>query len=297
MISVMYTRPPFYAALLKPLAFLPYLTAYAVFSVASLASFIWFVLRFSEECPSLPLFAAMSVPAITALCDGQDTPFLLVILGVSILFTRKNRDFAAGLVLALCAIKFHLFLFVALLLLAKKRWRILGGAICGTLALTGLGLLVAGAGSMGRYVQVLRDPWINSSATLMPNLHGLVATLHGGTRLELLFVAIVLLGFIWMLIRTDNYEFLLAESLVCGLLVSFHSGIIDDVILLPVFVSVVATSSSVPLRATAALILAPVGYFMVLADAPYSAFFPIAMLLFLGVFCTAAGTIREPAPG
>src|SRR5713101_3469514 len=42
--SVVYTRPPFYAALLKPLALLPYRAAYAVFSLATLASVLWFVI-------------------------------------------------------------------------------------------------------------------------------------------------------------------------------------------------------------------------------------------------------------
>ena len=78
--TVVYTRPPFYAALLKPLSFLPYRAAYAVFSLFSLVTVVWFVVTFRKECPSLPLFASMSVPAISALCGGQDTPLLLAIL-------------------------------------------------------------------------------------------------------------------------------------------------------------------------------------------------------------------------
>ena len=134
--TVVYTRPPFYAALLKPLSFLPYRAAYAVFSLLSLASILWFVVRFRKECPSLPLFASMSVPAISALCGGQDTPLLLAILGASVLLMRQNRDAAAGLVLSLVAIKFHLFLFLPVLLVLKKRWAMLRGAAGGTLVLT-----------------------------------------------------------------------------------------------------------------------------------------------------------------
>ncbi len=293
--TVVYTRPPFYAALLKPLAVLPYRAAYGVFSLATLASIIWFVVRFSKECPALPFFAAMSIPVLTSLCGGQDTPFLLVVLGVSILLTRKNKDFSAGLVLSLCAIKFHLFLFLPVLLLVRRRWRILGGSTCGIVILTGLGMLVAGANSIGQYVKVLRDPWINPSATVMPNLHGLVATLHGDTKLEVLLVVFVLLAFLWTVHRTENYEFLLAASLVCGLLVSFHSGVADDIILLPAFVSVVATYPGAPLRAAAALILTPIPYFMVLADAPYSALLPVALLLLLAMFCTAGHTVLGTA--
>jgi hypothetical protein len=285
--TVVYTRPPFYAALLKPLAFLPYRAAYALFTFATLLSTLWFIIRFSKECEPLPFFAAMSIPAITALCGGQDTPLLLVILGGSILLTRRKMDFLAGLVLSLCAIKFHLFLFLPILLLIKGRWRILAGAASGTALLTAFGLLVAGPRSIPQYMKVLRDPWINPSATVMPNLHGLIVTLHLNDKLEFVLVAAVFAVFLWMLCNSGNYEFLFAASLVCGLLVSFHSGIADDIILLPVFVLVVGNCTSPPLRAAAGLILTPIPYFLVLAEAPYSAFFPVALLAMLGMFCLA----------
>jgi hypothetical protein len=286
--TVVYTRPPFYAALLRPLALLPYRVAYAVFSLATLVGILWFVIRFSRECPSLPFFAAISIPLLTALCNGQDTPLLLAILGGSILLTRRKMEFLAGLLLSLCAIKFHLFLFLPILLLVKKRWRILGGAASGIALLAGLGMLVNGMDSTWQYVKVLRDPWINPSAAGMPNLHGLVAVMHGDARLEILLTASVLLAFLWIAQRSENYEFLLAASLVCGLLVSFHSGVADDVVLFPAFVMAAAASASEPLRASAALILTPIPYFMALAGAPYSAFLPVALLLLLGTFGAAA---------
>jgi hypothetical protein len=295
--SVVYTRPPFYAALLKPLALLPYRAAYAVFTLASMACLLLYVIRFSKEAEALPFLASMSIPVLNAICAGQDTPFLLAILGGSILLTRRDRGFLAGLLLSLAAIKFHLFLFVPVLLIMKKRWDILGGAAAGLAALTGFGCLVAGIDSIPQYVNVLRNPWINPSATITPNLHGLVAVLHGGTTMEFLLPALVLAAFVWLSLRSDNYEYLLAASLVCGLLASFHSGLSDDIILFPAFVSVVNTSSSPSLRAAAGLILTPIPYFMVLADAPYSAFFPLAMLLLLALFCVAVnGKALRSAP-
>lgn len=285
--TVVYTRPPFYAALLKPLALLPYRVAYALFSLLTLACTLWFVIRFSKECPPLPFFAAMSIPAVTALCGGQDTPLLLAILGAFLLLLRRKTDFLAGLLLSLCAIKFHLFLFVPILLLAKKRWRILGGATLGTAVLTALGMLVNGPDSLRQYIAVLRDPWINPDAAVMPNLHGLVSILHAGARVEFALAAAVFAGFLWMLARSQNFEFLLAASLVCGLLVSFHSGVADDILLLPVFVLVVGNCAGKPLRAATGLILTPIPYFLVLAEAPFSAFFPIALLAIFGMFLFA----------
>jgi hypothetical protein len=292
--SVVYTRPPFYAALLRPLAWLPYRTAYAMFSLASLACLLWFVVRFSKECSALPFFAAMSIPILTAICGGQDTPFLLTILGGSILLTRANRDVWAGVLLSLLAIKFHLFLFVPLLLLLKRRWLILRGALIGLVALIALGIAVEGVDAWKQYVGVLRDPWINPSATTMPNLHGLVAVLKGGMGLEVALIASVAVAFLWITRSTDDYEFLLAVSLVCGLLVSFHSGVADDIVLLPAFVAIVRTCSVPSLRAASALILTPVPYFMVLGDAPYSAFLPVSLLVVLGLSCAAVrGGIKQ----
>jgi hypothetical protein len=110
----------------------------------------------------------------------------------------------------------------------------------------------------------------------------------------MLFVASVLLAFVWLTQRTENFEFLFAASLLCGLLVSFHSGVSDDVVLLPAFVMAAGACASEPLLASAALILTPIPYFMTLAGAPYSAFLPMALLLLLGIFCAAAGKQRSP---
>jgi hypothetical protein len=279
--TVVYTRPPFYAVLLRPLAAFPYRTAYAMFSLATLSGILWFVIRFSGECPALPFLAAFSIPVLAALCGGQDTPFLLVTIGLSVLLTARGRHFLAGLAMALCAIKFHLFLFLPVLWLLKKQWRTMGGAFCGTAILTALGVLFAGTDSLRQYWNVLRDPWINPSATGMPNLHGLVAALGLGRGAELALMAAVFLAFVWMTRQTGDYEFLLAACLVCGLLVSYHSGIADDLVLFAVFVLVFRSCDNVPLRVLSALILTPVPYFLALAGAPWSAALPGALLVFL----------------
>jgi hypothetical protein len=294
--GVTYIRPPFYAALLKPLAALPYRAAYAIFMLATLSSILWFVIRFSRECPSLPFFAAFSLPLLTAFCNGQDTPFLLMLLGVSILLLRRNRDFPAGLVFSLCAIKFHLFLFLLALLFLKKRWRVLGGGACGTFVLTALGALVAGADSMRGWVNVMRDPWITPNPEILPNLHGLVLALHGDVRLELLLTGVVCLTFLWMVYQTDNFEFLFAVSLVCGLLTSFHSGAADDVLLFPVFLLVLVSSGHALLRSLSALLLTPVPYLMIFAGPPYSAVLPVMLA---GVLAVAGVTLpkRNRSPG
>jgi hypothetical protein len=271
-----YIRPPFYAMLLKPLALLPYRAAWAMFFFATLASVLWFVVRFSKECPALPFFASLSIPLLTPLMNGQDTPFLLVILGAAILLFRRGRDFAAGLVLSLCALKFHLFLFLALLLVMKKRWGAVKGGACGLAVLA-----VASLGEIGAWIQVLRDPWISPDPQNLPNLHGLILTLHGGLRAELGVVAMVAALFIICALKSDNFELLIAISIVCGLLASFHSGPADDVLLLPVLVLAIASCTDAVVKTLSALVVTPIPYLMELAGSPYSAALPAMLLAWL----------------
>jgi len=280
--GMMYIRPPFYAAILKPLAWLPFLAAYALFTCLSLVSYLWFAVRFTKECPALPFLSAISIPFLADVTAGQDAAFMLAILGAAILLARKKEDFSAGLVLSLCAFKFHLFLFVPLLLLMKRRWRMIGGGVVGGIALAVLGTVVNGPAAWIAWVKVLRDPWINPDAGGMPNLHGLVAALGVNPSWEAILIGGVCLLFLWMTMHFDNFELLFAASLVCGLLVSFHSTIVDDLVLFPVLILVLGSSKLVPLRAAAGLILTPIPYFLVLAGPPYSAGFPVSLLLMVG---------------
>jgi hypothetical protein len=278
-----YIRPPFYAILLKPLAALPYRVAWAIFFGATLASILWFVGRFSKECPALPFFASFSIPLLTPLMNGQDTPFLLVIVGAAILLFRRNRDFTAGLILSLCAVKFHLFLFLALLLVMKRRWRAIQGGVCGLAVLTLLSL-----GEIRSWINVLRDPWISPDPEYLPNLHGLILTLHGGLGAELGVAAVIAILFVVCVRKSDNFEFLFAISLVCGLLTSFHSGPADDVLLLPVFVLIVASSTDAVVRSLTALVVSPIPSVMGLIGNPYSAALPLLLIVWV-VFAVRSG--------
>jgi hypothetical protein len=282
--DVVYTRPPFYTAILKPLSLLPYHTAYALFTFATLSSFVWFVWRFSKDCPELPFFAALNLPALSALVDGQDTPLLVAFTGGTLLLIRRGRDLGAGLLLSLCAIKFHLFLFIPLLLMVKRRWRILGGAALGTASLTLLALPIAGPGSLKAYLGTLRSNVANPYAAIMPNLHGLLTVLQAGPWIEAVLSILVIGAFLGIALRTDNFELLFGTAIAFGLQVSFHSELMDDVLLLPAFVAVVGQSSSPSLRTAMALILTPIPYFFGLVGAPYSALFPAALFLVLGTF-------------
>src|SRR5271168_1497736 len=142
--GVNYTRPPFYAAFLRPLAYLPYRTAYLVFEIASLAALLGFIVLFRREVPELVLFVSLSLPAVMALLNGQDITLVVFLMGAALLLMRKERDLAAGVGLSLCAIMFLLFLLLPLALVVRGKWRVLGGGALGGVGLMAISFLVAG---------------------------------------------------------------------------------------------------------------------------------------------------------
>ena len=178
-------------------------------------------------------------------------------MGAFVLLSRRGRDFAAGFVLAFCAIKFHLFVFVPFLLLFKKKWRMLLGASVGTVVLT----LVGGLSLIGPWLNVMFSPLITGmpvwKLSPAPNIHGLVTVLGGSQTIEFLLTGLVILFFAWVCIRISNFELLLALSLICGLLVSFHNFAYDDLLLMPVLVLV---SPIRILRTLTGLALTPLVY-------------------------------------
>lgn len=281
-----YLRAPFYSVLLKPLAWLPYRAALIAFLCVTLASFLWFVIRFARECAYLPVLAAFSVPMYLNINGGADVPLLLAVIGAFVLLARRRRDFAAGLVLALCAIKPHLFIFVPLLLLLAKRWRILLGLCAGGVALA----IAGGISLIAPWLKTMFSPTITGipiwKLSPAPNIHGLVTVLGAGSATEYALVALVAAAFLWLCFRVDNFELLLGVSLVCGLLVSFHSFTYDDLLLMPVLVLV---SPVRILREITGLALTPIAFLMTFAGGFYSTVIPLCLLAFLGAAAWRAG--------
>jgi hypothetical protein len=286
-----FLRPPFYAMLLKPLAALPYRPALLVFTSVSIASFLWFVIRFSKESRDLAILAAFSIPMLLNVNGGADVPFLLPVIGGFILLSRRRRDFAAGLILALCAIKIHLFVFIPLLLIFKRRWRVLIGASTGTAVLT----LIGGIGLIAPWLKVIFSPLITEmpvwKLSPAPNIHGLVTVLGGGATIEHLLIALVVIFFVCVCFGIDNFELLLAVSLICGMLVSYHNFTYDDVLLMPVLVLVTQFRA---LRALIGLALTPPVYLAAFAGGLLSTILPIMLFAFLGTvaWLFKAGNIK-----
>jgi len=142
--------------------------------------------------------------------------------------------------------------------------------------------LVAGTGSSAQYIRTLRDPYINFSASSTPNIHGFVASIYASSVLEMILTGAVVLGFIWACKKTKDYEPLFGLSLLCGLLVSYHGGTGDLILVLPALVLMLPSAHKY-LRMALVVAASPLPYLLPLSLGPPPAFLLTVALAVAGV--------------
>ncbi len=262
--ALQYTRPPFYAALLWPLGRMPYHTALAVWQAASFAALICFVFVWNASSRLYAILACCwSLPLLVNFAAGQDSIFILLTIGV-VLRLHKTRPFIAGLVMSFCAIKFHLFLLLPLLIIAKRDWKFGSGVAAAGAVLTFLSFFIAGASWPSAYLTTLRSPIIASGPRFMPNIHGLLAGVSFPMAAEFALCIIVAV-LLWHITRRSSFDCGMAAVLVGGLLVSHHAYCQDCSILIPALLTILEQPARLPLRALSLALLLPLPYILVLA--------------------------------
>jgi hypothetical protein len=276
--GVTYSRLPFYAWLLKPFTWLPYRTAYYSFVLLNVGAALVFIFRFSSICRELPLFCAFSVPLLVAFAQGQDTPILLLLASTVFLLAQRGRDFAAGLVLSLCAIKFHLFTMLALAVIVHKRWRLLAGGVTGGLALLVLSFAAAGPDWPAAYLNLATSGYLDPCPACMPNVKGMSVLIPS---LEWPITAAVVILFLVLAWRISDFYTVFALALIAGLLLSLHAYPQDTVLLLLSFAIIISRSADKLLRTIMALAITPPMHLLLLAREPYSAAVPAAYIAVL----------------
>jgi len=198
------------------------------------------------------------MPLALGITNGQDAPFLLLWLAISERLQLSGKSFAAGMVLALCTAKFHLFLLVPVLYLIHRRWSVLGGMTAGGVVLAGLCFVAGGIDWLPAYLRVLMLPDINPARWFMPNLHGLVPS----GPVEWVAMAVTAAAAIFVMLRTD-YLTGFAVALTGSLLLSYHAYFQDALLLIPVIL-IVLNDSRKFLRNAAMLLATPAPWVLML---------------------------------
>ena len=146
-----------------------------------------------NESLMLLLTVILSIITLLVLINGQMTAFLLAVLVGYLLLIKAERPFTAGLLLALLAVKPNAFIaFIPLLgiwLLARRRWRTIGGGFTGFLIMLATTWLL----QPGWLLAWLNVRGKTAVITITPTIWGLAAELAGTWWLliGLLFTALI----------------------------------------------------------------------------------------------------------
>lgn len=230
-----YIRFPFHAALLSPFGLVPYPVAYVVWQVCCVAAFLAFLWTWpSPSRRELILASSCSVPALWSFVNGQDLPFLLLAIGLSIRLLLAGRPAVAGLAFAFCLAKFHLFLFVPLLLLRPDARRFAVGLMLGVSLLLTISFAVAGPGWPLDYWGTVLNGRIHNGMHHAPNAYGL-GILPTAVHVRVMLMVVVGAG-VWYIGRQTPFEAALSVAIIAGVFVSPHLSLHDTVLLLPAIV-------------------------------------------------------------
>jgi hypothetical protein len=242
-----YQRLPWQAMIAKPFTLLPYSRA------------VWLWVALMALCAVLFIFtvpatlrwnAAMalswSAPLANGLAGGQDVAMVLLAFGVSMWASRNRHRWWAGVALAICGLKIHLFLPVLLIALIRRELVMLAGFSLTTAALLGASFLIQPNWMTGME-GITKWAWHWDPAA-MPNLHLLFL---GHPVLEIASAILVLAACCVAAIRLDG-ELALSLGVAAGVLIMRHAFNHDLILVYPLGLSLWTRS-----RLASLLILSP----------------------------------------
>lgn len=286
-----YLRLPVFAFALRPLSALPYRPAYYVWQALSLAALAGFLLLWPEPGRNIVLFAACwSIPLVASIVNGQDVAFVLLFLAAFWRF-HATRPRLAGICLALCSLKFHLFLLLPLVLIAQKKWRVLAWAAAGVVILLGLSTWVSTDHWVPKFIAFTSSARANMHTPLMPNLLAFFAGLPHAFILEITGGVCIAALVFWLSARS-SFSLALSASLLGGLLTSHHAYYSDVLLALPALVFILRETTSMGVRLCGGLLLTPLP-FLIYSVTPLAA--PVPLLLMFVLVALAFEQVKTRA--
>jgi hypothetical protein len=277
-----YTRMPWFAAAMWPLARLPYLTGQFIWEALLLAGLVVFVVLWPR--PSLPVRVAIlcySVPALMSLRMGQDPPLLLALMAISLVLLFRGKPVIAGLVLSLTLAKFHLFLPLYPAVIFARRWRFASGLFSGTAILLAVNFLVSGSDWPHRYLVAITDPVVTPGVIITPSLF---YAIPGTPQMRNLIVAVVGIAMmaLYLRIAREKVELLIAAAPVAILPLLPHAGSYDCLLLTPLALYALDKGSR-PAKIAGVLLLIPVTYFVAWSIPSCAILVPILDIMLLAL--------------
>lgn len=157
-------NPPFVALFLSPLALLPILYAYTIWTSINILLLVLMCFLLYKHLPiSKPykivaIFALLTfIPVLSSLLLGQLTfltTFLMLLIWIAL---KTNKDMRAGLLFSFMLMKPHFFFLPLLGFIIQRRWHVIKGIALGTSILVVISYLIVGIGGMHEYVNLLTN--------------------------------------------------------------------------------------------------------------------------------------------
>jgi len=291
-VLVPFIRPAFYAALIAPLSFLNYRTAFLLWTLGqwSILGLCWWWAwkRFGSDAL---LWGALSLPAGLGIAHGQDAPVLLAILIGGFVLAERGEDGWAGAVWSLALMKFNLMLGLPLAMLALRRWRMLGGFAAGGALLALVSLALGGIQDARNYVAMLTDKRIerlSPTPEFMMNLQGIAANLGIPVIPFCVIGTIVVVALLAAAVQQAPLWRWMSGALIAGMMLSPHTYGYDATALLLVVWLVLFECHDTKSRILAAVFAIPLVPGATLAGSPWAAIPAIVLLLLMGALAWEA---------
>jgi hypothetical protein len=263
---LMPTRLPFYYALIRPLCAMSYVSAHRVWVLVMVLAALSAIALLSLAQGRVAIVASLaSAPLFLSILGSQDVALLYLVLAAGLWLRKTGRPLSAGFVLSLLLIKFHLFLLLPVLFLVKREFRLLAGAVSGSLLLLGACFAVDGRDWPRRYASLVLNPVLGPGAESMPNLHGLAlwftsAGFTSATAVETVLTVPVVAAAMWVIVRA-RFPLAFGAALLGGLLISRHAYTADCAVVVPAVIAIWQNASA-PARQIAFICLLPFAYWL-----------------------------------
>lgn len=231
-----FTRPPFYASMLAPLAWLSYhrgLILWQIFQLTCLGLSLYLM----GASIQVIILSCWFLPVWSAMVASQDIGLVLLLYVTVIACLERKKDFAAGVLLSVATIKFQFLTVIPLLIIAKGLWRFAAGFIAGVLGLVGICNLIYGPEWFTRYARLLRMNEVGqSSERFMPSIWGLF---HHHVWIYAVGCAVIYL-LAWRAVRRSaRVDAAFSVAIFAGIIISPHAYVYDLSLLILVFVPMI----------------------------------------------------------
>jgi hypothetical protein len=220
-----YLHPPLLAWLFVPLTIFPEPVAYVVWTLLSLAAFV-FAWRIAAPYTGLAKFTALLLPiglwpVMQAFYYGQPNFLVLALVAGAWWLARRDKMGAAGIAIAFAtALKPQVVVMVPVCLLAAGRFKPVVAWAAGCLTLAALFAVVLGPAGVSGYWHALQLGQSDAGHTFF-TIGYLFAFHIGPLTYALLFIQGAGCVFVaWR--RRDNLDIVVATGLLGSLLVSIH---------------------------------------------------------------------------